>query len=369
MTAARNPLIDALKALACLSIVLHHLAFYGPMADVVQPRAPGLVAALIEYGRMAVQVFLVLAGYWAAASLAPQGLARYSQWWPPVAHRFVRLSLPYSAALVMALLVNATVTALGFEHHSVSDTPTWDSVLAHLLLLQNIGGWESISAGVWYVSIDFQLYVLCALWLWLCGQQRRWSWLGQAGVVAGAAASLWQWNLHPALDIWAPYFLGAYGLGMMAWWASHAPRGHQRMLWIALMLAIGSLALWISWRERIVLALGLALLLAVTPYLLRPLHVRSLHCAPLAWVGQRAYSIFLIHFPVSLLVSAEVSASWPHSVAANALGMGMAVALSLACGAVLYEWTERSKATWQHLHGWYLGVLSTGLLATLTQSF
>jgi len=26
------PAIDALKAFACLAIVMHHLAFYGPMA-------------------------------------------------------------------------------------------------------------------------------------------------------------------------------------------------------------------------------------------------------------------------------------------------------------------------------------------------
>lgn len=365
----RNFSIDHIKALACLSIVLHHLAFYGPMADVLQPIAPALVNGLIEYGRMAVQVFLVLGGYLSACSLAPQGQARAIQWWTPISQRFVRLSLPYSAALMVALVVNETVGALGFTHYSVSATPTWDAVLAHLLLLQSIGGWESISAGVWYVSIDFQLYALCAVWLWLSTQQKRCAWLGQAGVVAGTAASLWLWNLDSDLDIWALYFLGAYGLGMMAWWATHAPQRSQRALWVVLIAVLGGIALSVAWRERIALSLVMALVLAIGGNVRWPAQWQAWECKPLTWIGKRSYSIFLIHFPMCLLVSAEIYGSWPHSVIANALGIVLALALSLASGTVLYEWTEHPKATWQRLHGWYLAVVSTGFLATLTQAF
>lgn len=366
---ARNPSLDHIKALACLTIVVHHLAFYGPMADVMRPTAPALIEWLQHYGRMAVQVFLVLGGYLAAAALAPQGTTRHTQLWTPLSQRFVRLSLPYSAALVVALVVNETVRGLGFDHHSVSDTPTWQSLLAHLLLLQSIGGWESISAGVWYVAIDFQLYALCMLWLWLCSRQTAWTGLGQAGIVAGSAASLWLWNLNSSLDMWAIYFLGAYGLGMMAWWATHAQRRRQRALWVLAIALLGSLALTIAWRDRIALALISALVLAMGGNLRWPPALRQWKCTPLAWIGQRSYSIFLIHFPMCLLVSAEVSASWPQSIFANALGMLVAVALSIAAGAVLYEWTERTKATWQRLHRWQLGVMSTGLVATLLQAF
>ncbi len=84
-------------------------------------------------------------------------------------------------------------------------------------------------------------------------------------------------------------------------------------------------------------------------------------------MGQRSYSIFLIHFPMCLLVSAEVHTHSPDSMAANSLGMVAAVLLSISAGAVLYEWTERSTATWQRLRHWHVGVLSTGLMATLLQ--
>ncbi len=50
------------KAMACIAIVWHHLAFYGPMSDIAYPLAPVLMAWLYDHGRVAVQVFLVVGG-------------------------------------------------------------------------------------------------------------------------------------------------------------------------------------------------------------------------------------------------------------------------------------------------------------------
>ena len=71
------PLSDVLKGLSCVLIVGHHLAFYGPRSDAALPLAPQLIAWLSDYGRLAVQVFLVVAGYLAASGLAPAGIARF----------------------------------------------------------------------------------------------------------------------------------------------------------------------------------------------------------------------------------------------------------------------------------------------------
>ena len=53
-------LINLLKAGAAQLIVLHHLAFYGPMADHVRPMLPALISWLGDSARIAVQAFLVL---------------------------------------------------------------------------------------------------------------------------------------------------------------------------------------------------------------------------------------------------------------------------------------------------------------------
>lgn len=43
-TPTAMPLVDALKAFACLTIVIHHLCFYGPLTDAVRPWRPGLIS-------------------------------------------------------------------------------------------------------------------------------------------------------------------------------------------------------------------------------------------------------------------------------------------------------------------------------------
>ena len=60
---ARAGSVDLLKAVASQLIVLHHLAFYGPMAHQARPLAPALFDWLAGPARMAVQVFLVTGGF------------------------------------------------------------------------------------------------------------------------------------------------------------------------------------------------------------------------------------------------------------------------------------------------------------------
>lgn len=379
---SRNTWLDQAKGLACLLIICHHLAFYGPMSDVVKPMATGLMDWLFEYARMAVQVFLVLGGYLAAAGLAPQGLARHSQLLPLLGKRFVRLVLPFAAALALTILVTELVRNLGFEHSSMSAPPTWSQLLAHLFLLQGVGGWESLSAGVWYVAIDFQLYALAALWVWTSHRllhaplggatvqsAARSSFpltLVQIGVLLLTVASLWDWNLDSDLDNWAIYFFGAYGLGMMAWWAAHCEHPMGRWCWGAAMLVLGAVALWLEWRTRVALALVTALVLALVGSVHWSARVRDFHCAPLQQLGQMSYSIFLIHFGICLLVNAVWHLLWPEGVLLNALGLLVAVALSVAAGHLLYQGVEsRSSANWLELLRWQAGTMGVGAAVAL----
>ncbi|MGH8034482.1 MAG: acyltransferase family protein, partial [Lysobacterales bacterium] len=151
----RLPGIDALKGLACAMIVWHHLAFYGPMSDVVHPIVPGLTGWLYDYGRMAVQVFLVVGGFLAAGSLAPGGVATFGPAGRLILRRYRRLVPPFLVALAVSVLVAALVRPW-FEHASVPAAPTLVQLLAHVLLLQDVLGQEALSAGVWYVAIVLQ---------------------------------------------------------------------------------------------------------------------------------------------------------------------------------------------------------------------
>lgn len=357
----RMPLIDALKGIACVMIVWHHLAFYGPMSDAVHPLAPGLIDWLYAYARMAVQVFLVLGGFLAAMTLAPDRVAAFERPWSLIRRRYQRLVTPYLVALTLAL-VSALIARQLIVHDSIPGAPGAGQLLAHALLLHDLLDREALSAGVWYVAIDFQLYTLAVAVFALAARLRTGAGDGRAvGVALIAAitiASLFHFNRDTAFDEIALYFAGSHGLGMLAFWGS---RSRRPVPWIVGIALIGATALMLDFRPRIAIALATALLLAWGQASGRanrwPVHPW------LAALGQMSYSMFLIHFPVCLLVNAVVSRLWPGQAAAGALGMIAAFALSLAAATVLYRRVERQPLAPLPDLRYHAGFLGVGMLA------
>jgi peptidoglycan/LPS O-acetylase OafA/YrhL len=346
LPAQRFPALDALKGLACMLIVWHHLAFYGPMSDVVRPYAPGLTDWLYDYGRMAVQVFLVVAGFLAAGSLAPHGVARFTtQPFRLIARRYRRLVVPYAVAVAASVLVAALVRPW-FDHSSVPAAPTWPQLMAHALLLQDLLGEEALSAGLWYVAIDLQLFVVCVLVFSAAPMlAKRWPGLpAQVGVwLVGVLAllSLFFFNRQPGLDTTALYFFASYALGMLAFWITERADEPMRARGAMALALVCSLALVLDFRERLALAMAVALLLVwlQSGWQSGRSHAR-LRQRWLEQIGLRSYSIFLIHFPVCVLVNAVVNHFWPTQLLANVIGLLTAFALSLMAGALLYRGVE-----------------------------
>ena len=99
--------INVLKAVAAQLIVLHHLAFYGPMADHVRLILPDLIDWLAGSARIAVQVFLVVGGFLAAKSLAPSAQPVMVDPLGAVWRRYAKLAPPFIAATLIAALASA----------------------------------------------------------------------------------------------------------------------------------------------------------------------------------------------------------------------------------------------------------------------
>ena len=336
--------LDGFKGLAAQLIVLHHLAFYGPMSDHVRPAAPLPIDWLDVYARMAVQVFLVIGGFLAARSLCPDGVARPGA--TPglaslLARRYLKLAPPFIVAMLLASCASA-LAAGWMSHYSISAPTTLAQLAAHVLLAHDILGYEAISAGAWYVAIDFQLYALMAAAVWLCGRDGlvadalRRPWSVPLLIALLAAASLLVFNRDAALDVWAPYFFGSYGLGALAWWARSGTVRRRRLL-LAAMLSCSLLALAIDFRERIALAAVLSLLLAFW----RSGGRATVFAPLLGWLGRISYSVFLVHFPVCLLVNALFIRVMPGTAGWQGLGMLAAWAASVAAGAAFFRFVER----------------------------
>ena len=351
----RLPLFDAIKGVACMVIVGHHLARYGPLPIGASTLLPTFLGWLAENGRLAVQVFLVISGFLAAGSLAPDGVQVGAGPLQRVLRRYARLVMPYLAALIVCVLVEALVRPW-MNDSVIPAAPGLAQLIAHGLLLQDLLGYPALSAGVWYVAIDFQLFVMAVLIVSFGRLLQRYQAFdaGQARstvpVLVLTATSLGLFNRHSVLDNTALYFFGAYGLGMLAFWVGRATRSGAWWAGMTLLAVLGTVALVIDWRSRIALALATALVIAIVQRRTRPgPAVWTVLARPLLRTGQISYSLFLIHFPVILLVNAVVDNLWPMQPWTALWGMVAAFGLSVVAAGCLHRWVEMRAASWRSI--------------------
>ena len=334
-------LINLLKVVAAQLIVLHHLAFYGPMADYVRPVFPDLIGFLGDSARIAVQVFLVIGGFLAAKSLAPAGLPSHPRPLNAIWHRYAKLAPPFMAATLVAAAASA-LAGRWMIHDSISEPATLAQLAAHAVLMHGVLDYPSLSAGAWYVAIDFQLYAALVLLLWLAGVlagKHMVRWLMPLVVAVGITLSLLHFNLDADWDIWAPYFFGSYGLGLMAWWASdpkRTPGAITLIMMAALLPALAGLVL--EFRSRIALAVVVAGVLFVCGRVKTPSSGNA--WSAINKLGKISYAVFLIHFPVCLLVNAAFTRFVAPEPELQMLGMLVAWSASLVAGAAFHHWVE-----------------------------
>ncbi len=262
------------------------------MADTMNLEWPHFIDWLYHSARLAVQIFLVVGGYLAAQSVMNRAIDRpYVQ----ITKRYLRLVPIYALALALITLA-VHISRPSIHGEWLPAEATLAQFLAHVFLIHDLIGMEALSSGAWYVAIDFQLYVVL---IFLCYA------LKDAGdkalsltIAALCTLSMWKFNRIDELDIWAIYFLAAYGLGVLAAWAKRS-RFDAIVFGITTVLAVG--ALWVEFRTRLCLALLISVWLAIKPK-------QMIHWTPMKRVVHRlansAYVLFLIHFGLIVIFSA-----------------------------------------------------------------
>ena len=336
--------IDVLKVVCAQLIVWHHAMVYAPMNVDFTSHWPTLSAFLLEPGRWVVHVFLVIGGYLSAAGLERSNT---KLWTPLVWRRYGRLMPMFVLALGLTALVGEWMR-LDLVPGMASATPGWQVWLAHLTLSFDWMSVPAISAGAWYVAIDFQLYVLLALWVVHTRRARDGvsSWVKPAVVTAATVLSVTVISKFPQLDIAAPYFISAYGLGCLVAWHQHRVIS-SRWLW----LVVGAILfdLLLEWRGRQAFALLTALLLLAWPLLQR----KPTSPDWLARASDLSYPLFVGHFSLLMLLGswwtqhgmANTAASpWVYLVLLAGLGWGWAMLLEATLERLVAGWTRHFLA-------------------------
>ena len=341
----KNSSINLLKACASQVIVIHHLLLYTPMSPVLQAQWPDLLGFIADEGRYVVQVFLVIGGFLAMQSLfkiLEQG--RKVALWPLLKKRYMRLAKPFWVAIAVAVLLGWLGGKIAMQDET-SELPDLIQLISHVLLLHDIVEVEALSAGVWYVAIDLQLYAVLLFTAWF-GKQ-----LGHGAgmvikpenalfVMAGAMtiASLLVWNRNSEHDEWAWYFFGAYGLGVLAYWAQ---REGKLTLGSLLIVGLLGVALWIEWRERLLLTGITALLLMHSARIEK--YVAFIAQGPVRWLGDISYSVFLIHYGIAVFASSVVIALGLSSFSSMLTAFLTTWAVCVAAGWALYCGVENPR--------------------------
>lgn len=295
---------------------------------------------LFEYGRYAVQIFLVMAGYLAAQSLTRYANVKFSAQGllKVILNRYLRLFGPYAAALILTIAC-AYIARFWINDEFVGEAETLSQFLAHLFFIQGILGLDSISAGTWYIAIDWQLYSVLAILLISFPRYQAVIWV----ISVLAVSSLLFFNRSGTYEAYFIYFIGSYSLGVLAYLAKcFDNQGVNRLAKIALFL-IGLIIIVSSFQEiwlRNYLAWFVAIALLFWGNKSYP-SADSKMLEAIAWGSQRSYCAFLIHFALILLANTLYIATGMYKHESGMLAIALMFGV-VGCSAIAASYLYRA---------------------------
>jgi peptidoglycan/LPS O-acetylase OafA/YrhL len=336
------PFIDAIRGMAALVILAHHLITYVPHADETLAAVPGLRHAVWWYGGLAAQVFLVISGFLGGVSLAratpePAALGRL------LLLRYLRLAVPALATLLFAIGLHALVPP-SWAAFPLFDDISAPGVLAHVAFLQDVLGYPSLLAGFWYLSIDWQCNALLSLLI--IAQEailRRLPRLSRTAQGAAAFAlplvvavlSLFCWNGAIAHEPYATYFFGIMFLGTLAGLAV-AGRIPPAIFWAYAAACAVAVVVQRRPHPAVALAAGVAIYLVAQWQPAAAIRADSL----LGRLGRISYSLFLVHYPTIWAVTSVGRGVGGDAAAASGPWLAAAVVASCAAAVLLHRLVE-----------------------------
>jgi peptidoglycan/LPS O-acetylase OafA/YrhL len=338
-TVARSPRwleLDALRGIACLSVMLYHYTHY--YDSVWKHRTPTWID--LERGYYGVQLFFLISGFVIFASLRGHSMREFALL------RFWRLFPAYWAATLFIFVLDKffSLTPMVTVHGALSP---WE-LGVNATMLANLFGVRCIDSSHWSLEFELLFYLQIAL---LFAVFRR-----KEPVVLAAMA-----GLALAATLWHQLILGHFGVEtwMTVWWRSPTvPWTHtvsrvlgtqyaglfligaslstvQRGFWWGMLgVVVGVTAAGITWPPQDGIAVALAAILLGGTIALRP---RILRNRLLVHVGTISYSVYLIHQKMGFYVIQSLER---RGVDSN-LAVCTALILSLCLGKTLYTLVEK----------------------------
>ena len=363
MSLGRKAPLTGLRAVAALLIMGTHAAYgTGQLAN-------GYVGALYARLEVGVPIFFVLSGF---LLFRPWVIAAAHGTQPPSVHRYAfRRVLRIAPAYFVVVLV--AYALYQFRDAGPNPGQTWMGLLEHLTLTQIYEPvyFFAMHQGLtqtWSLAVEFAFYavlpLMAAMLLTvLCkGIWRPGRLLAGLGCLA-ALTPVWLW-LQSATDwlpssagMWLPahllYFVGGMVLavlqvvGVRVTLHVAGPAAVLGYLIVCTPIAgdvtTGEVTLWQS-------MLKVALYAAIACSVVAPLVLgggngleRLLSAAPVAWLGEISYEIFLLHVIIMEVVMASVL-HWPVFTGSMPVIFMVTLVTTIPVAWLLHRWTDQFRA-------------------------
>ena len=371
---AYRPGLDGLRAIAVAAVFLYHARI---------DWLPG--------GFLGVDLFFVLSGYLITSLLLVEWEARnridLRRFWLRRARRL----LPALVVVVLVSLALAAIFARQDLAHTRGDAVSsllyytnWHEIIANHSYF-NLMGNPSLLQHTWSLAIEEQFYIVWPLLLVPClvlVGRRRLPMLVTAGIAASAALMWILYNpnggdpsrVYYGTDTRAFLLLMGILLALVWPWIQRLRQAVPLLELLGVAALVGTVLLFRQMQEfnpTLYRGGDLAAAFCFVVLLAAVAHPRTgigeaLGVAPLRWVGERSYGIYLWHWPIIVLVAGVNARPSVGIVVGEA-------ALVLAVAALSYKFVEqpirtgsRQRRLAQHPRRYRLEVMGAGALGLVT---
>ena len=306
--------VEGLRALACLTVVFNHaIAESYPSAYHVSiPENLSLLRLWFAFGHHAVTAFIVISGFCLGLPAASQQFKREIGWGTFMVRRIARILPPYYAALIISLIIAWAFfpSPVGI-HYDFSAHPRSLDILSHVLILQNVVGTGQINYSLWSIATELHIYAGFPLLVKVLSKRGGW-FLALLGVLISFALSFLL--LETRLSRAYVHLAGAFVVGVGASWVVSGDHNHNFtniLRKISKPVAMGTMTLVVAWTiilprslyKPFILPHDFLVMIGIGAVLISCASIsgfgrKLLELKPLVWLGERSYSLYLLHVPI-----------------------------------------------------------------------
>lgn len=325
MSKERDPtrieILEPLRGLAALAVAWYHLTSRGTLLP-----QDSWIRASGAFGWLGVEVFFVISGFIIPYSLLRGHYFIRKDFGRFLAKRIIRLDPPYLITICILLVVASFITlAPGPEGESPEISVP--QVLCHLGYLNAFLGYEWLSPVFWTLAIECQYYILVAIAFPLFASTKPLPRLASLALltVSGVVLDQGQFVFR---------YGGLFSLGILTF-QKHLGFWSARQ-YLALLIPIAMFT---------ILTLGLLNGLAgmVTALIIAFVKVKQYRL--LAFIGSMSYSLYLMHWPVGILIT-RIGSQFADTLPLQIAVLATALTASFVAAYIMYRLVERPAQRW-----------------------